>query len=799
MSCQLSNSADDLVIKARIAPSTMPTRATTRPTTSTVSTVVTTAHPTNASASGVHMTSVVQTKTKNVGNYELHQTVGEGSFAKVKLATHRLTKQKVAVKIIDKTKLPDEYSLKNIHREAQIMRMIDHPNVIQLFEVMETRKNLFLVMEYASGGELLDYIIANGKLKEEDAKTFVRQILSALDYAHSLKVVHRDLKAENLLLDSNMCIKISGEVYFKMYSAPASVYSETSSNTYYEIFYGYYMHILDFGLSNIFDPVSVLATSCGSPVYSAPELIEGKKYIGPEVDAWSLGINVYAMVVGDLPFADANLTALYESILRGKYELPSYLSAECKDFISKLLVLNPKKRATISQMRDHSWIYCGTSFLEPISNEQEGGFRPKTEAQLDQSILDQLESMGFERKSSEQAIITGKFNQSAGTYYLLAHEQRQNGQKDPNQQRGQINTCQIPFDCDNEGLDSNSLRPRSGPIPPQVDITSDELARILFQVEGIRGPDELDIKDTKENNKHLPRDSYVSSTDRRNHISNPGAMHLNVAQANTNRSMGEIKPNKIVIKRARTKGTHVCAANGHSAISSMGLPPSPIQPTLVITKDSSESSRPRTAQSQSVLPKITQERTSRAFQSKIVNLPSIGNTITSSGYYDRGQSYDPSTLVKTRPSSALDIPCRSATVPTKPTNARLLHISKPIVIDESLYIGKDQDGNGSDAFPPGPMGVPRTIRFAFNCSAITQMPPEAIFERLTFAFENNDIDWRHDGYICECEWGDIKFEAEVCKLPRVCSYGVRLKRSSGDIWEYKKLCEKLTNDLESQS
>ncbi len=153
--------------------------------------------------------------------------------------------------MIDKAKLPDEYSTKNLHREAHILRLIDHPNIIQLFEVMETKKNLFLVLEHASGGEMLDIIMSKGKLSEDQARKYIRQLVSALDYCHTKNIVHRDLKAENLLLDDEDNIKIS-----------------------------------DFGLSNFYDSSSTLATSCGSPVYSSPELIEGKKYVGPEVDNW---------------------------------------------------------------------------------------------------------------------------------------------------------------------------------------------------------------------------------------------------------------------------------------------------------------------------------------------------------------------------------------------------------------------------------------------------------------------------------------------------------------------------------
>ncbi|KAI8607620.1 A kinase Mark2PAR-1 mutant, partial [Chytriomyces sp. MP71] len=327
-------------------------------------------------------------KHKYIGNYEILKTIGEGSFARVKLAIHRLTKQKVALKIIDKERLPDEYSLKNIHREAQIMRLLDHPHIIQLYEVMETKKELFLVLEYAVGGELLDYIVSRGRLHEKEARKFFGQIVSALEYCHTLNIVHRDLKAENLLLDENSQIKIS-----------------------------------DFGLSNVFDRSKTLVTCCGSPVYSAPELIEGRKYTGPEVDCWSLGINLYAMVIGDLPFADSNLTALYNSILKGVYHVPDYVSADCKDLISRLLERNPEKRYTITQVRDHVWLTHGMTLLEPSTNvatDVRQRTRPRTDTDLDAELLDQLVLMGFERGTAVASVVGGKFNQAAGTYYLMA-------------------------------------------------------------------------------------------------------------------------------------------------------------------------------------------------------------------------------------------------------------------------------------------------------------------------------------------------------------------------------------------
>lgn len=195
--------------------------------------------------------------------------------------------------------------MKNIHREAELMKRLDYPNIVHLYEVMETQQMVYLVLEFAGGGEVLDYIVAHGRLKEPEAKRIFRQIVDALTYCHSMQVVHRDLKAENLLFDEELNVKIT-----------------------------------DFGLSNIFNTQTKLGTFCGSPVYSAPELIEGRKYVGPEVDCWSLGVNLFALTTGELPFASKDVNRLYDSISAAKYELPQYLTKECQDLIMKILVVS---------------------------------------------------------------------------------------------------------------------------------------------------------------------------------------------------------------------------------------------------------------------------------------------------------------------------------------------------------------------------------------------------------------------------------------------------------------------------
>ncbi len=187
-----------------------------------------------------------------LGNYIISKTIGEGTFGKVRLGIHTLTNEKAAVKILEKEKIKEIADVERVTREIFILKLIRHPNIVQLYEIIETPKNLFFIMEHCAKGELFDYIVAQGRLKEKEACKFLGQILSGVEYIHKLNFVHRDLKPENLLLDENMNIKI-----------------------------------VDFGLSNIFQDQEMLKTACGSPCYAAPEMVAGKKYAPSCVDIWS--------------------------------------------------------------------------------------------------------------------------------------------------------------------------------------------------------------------------------------------------------------------------------------------------------------------------------------------------------------------------------------------------------------------------------------------------------------------------------------------------------------------------------
>uniref|UniRef100_A0A7I2V4L1 MAP/microtubule affinity-regulating kinase 3 n=1 Tax=Homo sapiens TaxID=9606 RepID=A0A7I2V4L1_HUMAN len=316
----------------------------------------------------------------HIGNYRLLKTIGKGNFAKVKLARHILTGREVAIKIIDKTQL-NPTSLQKLFREVRIMKILNHPNIVKLFEVIETEKTLYLIMEYASGGEVFDYLVAHGRMKEKEARSKFRQIVSAVQYCHQKRIVHRDLKAENLLLDADMNIKIA-----------------------------------DFGFSNEFTVGGKLDTFCGSPPYAAPELFQGKKYDGPEVDVWSLGVILYTLVSGSLPFDGQNLKELRERVLRGKYRIPFYMSTDCENLLKRFLVLNPIKRGTLEQIMKDRWINAG---------HEEDELKPFVEPELDisdQKRIDIMVGMGYSQEEIQESLSKMKYDEITATYLLLGRK-----------------------------------------------------------------------------------------------------------------------------------------------------------------------------------------------------------------------------------------------------------------------------------------------------------------------------------------------------------------------------------------
>ncbi|XP_004526414.1 SNF-related serine/threonine-protein kinase [Ceratitis capitata] len=278
---------------------------------------------------------------KIAGLYDLEETLGSGHFAVVKLARHVFTGAKVAVKVVDKTKL-DEISKAHLFQEVRCMKLVQHPNVVRLYEVIDTPTKLYLVLELGDGGDLYDYIMKHeGGLSEEYARKYFKQILKAITYCHQLHVVHRDLKPENV-------------VFFEKIGV---------------------VKLTDFGFSNKFSPGQKLETFCGSLAYSAPEILLGDSYDAPAVDIWSLGVILYMLVCGQPPFEKANDSETLTMIMDCKYTVPPQISSQCKQLISSMLVRDPKNRATLEQIAAHPWVneisdFDATDSLPLISRQE---------------------------------------------------------------------------------------------------------------------------------------------------------------------------------------------------------------------------------------------------------------------------------------------------------------------------------------------------------------------------------------------------------------------------------------------
>mmetsp|Transcript_2705 Transcript_2705/g.2852 ORF Transcript_2705/g.2852 Transcript_2705/m.2852 type:complete len:650 (-) Transcript_2705:365-2314(-) len=344
--------------------------------------------------------------SRSIGHYMIGKTIGEGTFGKVKIGTHLLSGEKVAIKILEKDRINDVADVERVAREIHILKLIRHPNIIQLYEIIETPKQLYLIMEFAEGGELFDYIVAHKRVKEKDAARFLAQLIGGIEYLHKLNIVHRDLKPENLLLDNNNNIKI-----------------------------------VDFGLSNTYKPGELLKTACGSPCYAAPEMIAGKKYHGLQVDIWSCGVILFAMVCGYLPFEDPNTSNLYKKILGGDYHLPKFVSAEGRDIIKSILTTDPNKRITIEGIRKHPW------YTQASHRDLPGIVIGYDNVPIDGSILSNLTKHGFQLDHARKCLESNKHNPVTTTYHLLLKRHIQEGGVSP-----------ADFFADD--FDPNILRPR---------------------------------------------------------------------------------------------------------------------------------------------------------------------------------------------------------------------------------------------------------------------------------------------------------------------------------------------------
>ncbi|KAJ3200222.1 hypothetical protein HDU67_002232, partial [Dinochytrium kinnereticum] len=327
-----------------------------------------------------------------LSDYRLDRTIGEGCFSKVKLAMHIPTQQKVAMKCIDKSAVEKAVgSAERILREILVLTHLYHENITRLLEVVETANYIYLALEYESGGELFDYILAHDKVPEDMARKFFRQMISAIQYCHANGIAHRDLKPENILLDANSNVKL-----------------------------------IDFGFSNVMRNDKGLETFCGSAAYAAPEMISRKQYKGNEADIWSLGVILFVMLCGHLPFDDRSNAKMFTAIVMGRYTFPENFPEGAKDLVSKILKTKPAERATLEIIRDHPWINNNGELptLSFFSLPPEGERSSKGDPQSleDEDIMQEILRIGYSQEEIDDALASRNPGPVLAAYHLVRAE-----------------------------------------------------------------------------------------------------------------------------------------------------------------------------------------------------------------------------------------------------------------------------------------------------------------------------------------------------------------------------------------
>ncbi|XP_073687635.1 SNF related kinase b [Garra rufa] len=379
---------------------------------------------------------------KIAGLYDLDRTLGKGHFAVVKLARHVFTGQLVAVKVIDKTKL-DDLATGHLLQEVRCMKLVQHPNVVRLYEVIDTQTKLYLILELGDGGDMYDYILRHeGGVAEDTAKVHFAQIVRAIAYCHRLHVVHRDLKPENV-------------VFFRQQGT---------------------VKLTDFGFSNHFQPGTMLMTSCGSLAYSAPEILLGEEYDAPAVDIWSLGVILYMLVCGHPPFQEANDSETLIMIMDCRYTVPNHVSPECKDLISRMLQRDPAKRASLTEIEDHPWLQgvdpspAGNT-AAPLTSHR--SLLPEEH----EFILQAMTSGSIaDRDAIQEALEADRYNHITATYYLLGErllrEKQEQSSLSPEQRHAQRPMSE-PLDLVSQVSRTDMLRGTPlGPLAPLGSLSS---------------------------------------------------------------------------------------------------------------------------------------------------------------------------------------------------------------------------------------------------------------------------------------------------------------------------------------
>ncbi|XP_024613574.1 MAP/microtubule affinity-regulating kinase 3 isoform X4 [Neophocaena asiaeorientalis asiaeorientalis] len=645
------------------------------------------------------------------------------------------------------------------------MKILNHPNIVKLFEVIETDKTLYLIMEYASGGEVFDYLVAHGRMKEKEARAKFRQIVSAVQYCHQKRIVHRDLKAENLLLDADMNIKIA-----------------------------------DFGFSNEFTVGSKLDTFCGSPPYAAPELFQGKKYDGPEVDVWSLGVILYTLVSGSLPFDGQNLKELRERVLRGKYRIPFYMSTDCENLLKRFLVLNPIKRGTLEQIMKDRWINAG---------HEEDELKPFVEPELDisdQKRIDIMVGMGYSQDEIQESLSKMKYDEITATYLLLG---RKSSELDASDSSSSSNlslakvrpssdlnnsTGQSPHHKVQRSVSSSQKQRRysdhAGPAIPSVVAypkrSQTSTADGDLREDGV--PSRKPGGSAAGGKGVAPASPMLGSASNPNKADIPERKKSSTVPGSNTASGGMTRRNTYVCSERTTADRHSVIHNGKEN-STIPDQRAPVASTHSI---SSATTPDRTRFPRGTASRSTFHGQPRERRTATYNGPPASPSL----------SHEATPLSQTRSRGSTNLFSKLTSKLTR-RNMSFRFIKRlPTEYERNgRYEGSSRNVSAEQK-EENKEAKPRSLRFTWSMKTTSSMDPNDMMREIRKVLDANNCDYeQRERFLLFCVHGDghaeslVQWEMEVCKLPRLSLNGVRFKRISGTSIAFKNIASKIANEL----
>ncbi|PAA81066.1 hypothetical protein BOX15_Mlig005112g3, partial [Macrostomum lignano] len=699
------------------------------------------------------------------GFYQLGETIGSGGFAKVKAAYHILTGEKVAIKIMTKAELGED--LPRVKNEIEALKLIEHQHICQLYQVIETNERYYIVMEYCPGGELFDYIVEKDRLDEREARALFRQILSAVGHLHLRGIAHRDLKPENILIDEDQAMKL-----------------------------------IDFGLSA--RPPGgaggLLATCCGSPAYAAPELISQQQYRGSAADVWSLGVLLYALLCGFLPFEDQSLPALYKKIQRGQFDLPCWLSPSAAELLSKMMQTDPVRRVTVPMLARHAWVTDEGRLSEvafedglfelqrpgrfddkgaPTPSEaafEIGGTADRCLAELawhckrpKREVAAILANRRFDYLTATHLIMCRRLRRGASIRLLSEHwlQQLQLHQRQPSvqhhksAQQHQLQQSLLAQPMPQPQFnDSGWLEEK--PIPKLKQLAATGCAADCYGLSPLKVP----------TNQPIPICGVAMLGHHGNNAENKeNQQQQQKQQKQQEEAVFAVPATPVRVSRPRHKVNNAAAP-----------PTSPAR---------------HHHQQQQHLPALTPLLNplspSRSVDSALNHQPPIPP--------EQQQQQQPDRLSPTRS------PLPSSPIPSIAAGASAARTPRS-VFGSLERLG----GRFRQAFTPkkrpGPGGSceagPRKLSAFNNVTTTEECHPQAVLNKLVRALSDRKIRFKQTGYLLRCQvcddWGKVHlaFDLEVCSLSKQDSVGVRRKRVKGDSWHYKRLCEDILHTAQLQ-